>query len=146
MKNLAFHSFFRWNMIIYYYIMIIQFSLPLLYISLWKGWENVHFELESERVNPLRWKKVPCRTRDHCSLMTLWEWNLPEKKKKKERERQLLKATYQPVRVAMRGSLYSLVIGYEKINFEYCFWAQVPYLRPRLHRTELVRIHNVPDS
>ena len=40
MKNLAFHSSLKWNLI----------KLLILSASLWIGWENVPFELESERV------------------------------------------------------------------------------------------------
>ena len=44
MKNLAFRSLLRWRWFHY------QFALPRLYVSFWKGWENVLFELGSGRV------------------------------------------------------------------------------------------------
>ena len=46
MKNLAFHSLLMWKMVLQYY----QLSLLHLYIFSLKGWENVSFELGSERL------------------------------------------------------------------------------------------------
>ena len=57
MKNLAFHSLLRWQMIIL--LSLIHFSL--------KGWENVLFELGSERV-----KRGMVRARGRLVVLITW--------------------------------------------------------------------------
>ena len=68
--NMLHHTVWRiWLFIAYsgewwfYY----QFSLPHSYISSWKGWEDVYFELRSERVNGSTMITYPAEVRNAVS-------------------------------------------------------------------------------
>ena len=85
MKNLDLHSLLRWNMI------ILPNSHYLTYRFIFKGWENVLFELGNERVSEL-----PSYNPRYCyaiSVTTLsvkfcfmWivEWRSPDRSKRRE--------------------------------------------------------------